>query len=538
MTTKLNKKGNLPPLPTIQSFPITTVKLDYSAKGNLQFVKEPMQQLYEITVSSLFGKDTYYQSSDELVKRLRTHVNTIVDAGQMDFIANVAIYARSVMLIRTIPVVLVVEFAKAIADRRESGIQYTNMRKLVCDVIQRADQINDFLAYTLEVFGNKKAIPMAVRRGLSDACNKFNEYHFGKYNKSTSVKFRDVLRIVHPVPKNDEQGTIFSKIMKDTLDTPYTWETQLSVNGQTTGDNKKSKKQLWTELVTSGKMGYMALLRNLRNICEAEIEPSVMREHVCAVIADPVRVAESKQFPFAFVQAYSAVKQIAPQPVLAALSTALDHSCINIPKIGNDIVILVDSSGSMTGNGYGNTFSPAEMAATLAAGLIKANSLSAYKIKVILFDTKAREHPVNATDNVMTIQRDMRAAMSGGATHLSAAFELMKKLKLNPDTVIVISDMQVDCMGNYVDQFPIYTTPNRICVAVNVNASPTTPLAELNGWYQIAGMSANMFKFIPSMREKTTVVDYLNVPYIGAENFNTKEQKQDDGADLYFDLTS
>ena len=95
--------------------------------------------------------------------------------------------------------------------------------------------------------------------------------------KSTKqVKFKDVLRIVHPEAKDARQGMIFEKIMKDTLEAPYTWEVELSRNGQLAKAEQKSKKDLWTELVTSGKMGYMALLRNLRNILEAGVDPAVL----------------------------------------------------------------------------------------------------------------------------------------------------------------------------------------------------------------------------------------------------------------------
>jgi hypothetical protein len=75
--------------------------------------------------------------------------------------------------------------------------------------------------------------------------------------------------------------------------------------------------------------------------------------------------------------------------------------------------------------------------------------------------------------------------------------------------------MEVDSMGAY--ERPDYVFSNKKCIkiAVNLNGSNTTPLSEKSGWYQLAGWSDKMFKFIPAMRESVTVVDALSVPYVG-----------------------
>lgn len=106
------------------------------------------------------------------------------------------------------------------------------------------------------------------------------------------MKFRDVLRITHPNPKSKEVEELFRKILNDTLEIPYTWETELSSRGDT--------KEVWDELIASGRVGYMSLLRNLRNIIKsgADITP------VLAVLSDSIQVKKSKQLPFRFFSAY------------------------------------------------------------------------------------------------------------------------------------------------------------------------------------------------------------------------------------------
>lgn len=556
--SKLNKTGSLPTVERTASK--AGLDVGHSANGNKQFVKPALQMLYELTVSTLFGKGTFYKSGDQLVRELRKQVVTAVDMGAYDFIANLAIHARGEMNIRTIPIVLVVEFAKALSDKREQATSaikakldaeiklgrdqrvralrkqlaeatetysYPHMRKLVCDVIQRADQITDLYAYALDVFGGKGKIPMAIKRGVADAFNEFSEYNFAKYNRDGSVKFRDVLRIVHPKAKDARQGLIFEKIMKDTLEAPYTWEVELSRNGQLPKAEQKSKKQLWTELVMSGKMGYMALLRNLRNILEAGVDSAVIREYVCDVIADPKRVAESRQLPFDFVEAYNIVKDM-DSKVATAVSKAIDLSVSNMPKLGEKVWFIVDFSGSMGGDpddpnrsqyyGYQyGTNSAITTATLLAAALLKANGDRADELAVTLFGSDAKTlRGIDTNNSVLAIKKELlrhRTGSIAGSTNFGAALNQKSSLGFEPDTIVVLTDGEVNSFP--YSRLRNLTGKDTMKLTVNLNAASTTPMTKEDGWFTTSGWSPAMFKWIPAMREKATVVDQLSVPYIG-----------------------
>ncbi len=558
--SKLNKTGSLPTVD--RAAKVAGLEVGYSANGNTQFVKPALQMLYELTVSTLFGKGTFYKSGDQLVRELRKNVVTAVDMGAYDFIANLAIHARGEMNIRTIPVVLVVEFAKALSDKREAGTaaikakldaeiklgreqrvralrkqladatdtySYAHMRELVRDVIQRADQITDLYAYALEVFGAKGKIPMAIKRGVADAFNKFGEYNFAKYNRDGSVKFRDVLRIVHPEAKDARQGMIFEKIMKDILEAPYTWEVELSRNGQLAKAEQKSKKQLWTELVMSGKMGYMALLRNLRNILEAGVDSAVIREYVCDVIADPKRVAESRQLPFDFVEAYNIVKGM-DSKVATAVSKAIDLSVANMPKLGNKLWVIADFSGSMGGDeddphnrygGYGSSTGTSAIttATLLAASLLKANGDRVDELAVTLFGSDAKTlRGIDTNNSVLAIKKNLLTHRTGniaGSTNFGAALNQKSSLGFEPDTIVVLTDGEVN--GFPYSRLRNLTGKDTMKLTVNLNAASTTPMTKEDGWYTTSGWSPAMFKWIPAMREKASVVDQLSVPYVGVQ---------------------
>lgn len=526
--SKLNTKGTRPaPKKTYKAPAIKNVSLEMSqgvsANGNRQWNKEPLQHLYELTVSTLLGRDTFYRSSDQLVKNMEQKVREAVTLNALDFVANLAVHARVQMNIRSFPVMVVVQFAKAVRDQ---GKSYENMRRLVGDVIQRADQITDMYAYALEVFGSKNKIPMAIKRGVGDAFNKFGEYNFAKYNRDGSVKFRDVLRIVHPVAKDEKQGFIFEKIMKETLDTPYTWETELSKNGQLQPAERKTDKQLWTEIVQSGKLGYMALRMNVRNIVKAGVDDTVIRESVANVLADPARVAHSKQFPFSFIQARNAVKEVGGNRTIErALDQALEAAVANIPVLGVRPVIIIDKSGSMTqGRSTIPTFTPYQQASMLASMVIKAHR-GVDNLAVIAFGSDAVIVDVNPDDSVSSIGQAIDRSRAGGSTNFGSALNLVSKLSFQPDVVFVFTDGEINALWNSRHNLP----STAIKIAVNFEAADSTPMPQREGWYPFSGFSEKMFIWLPLIREQQSIIEMLSQSYCGVEVFKqrTAEQMED-----------
>jgi len=163
------------------------------------------------------------------------------------------------------------------------------------------------------------------------------------------------LFIVHPKAKDEAQQALFNKIVNDELQTPYTWETELSALGQQMFDTAELKHLAvttkWEELIGSNKLGYMALLRNLRNILEAEVSNDMLNK-ACSYLANNKAVANSKQLPFRFLAAYRelvALQNGRVSKVLDALEKAVLQSAANIQGFDDNtrVVIAADMSGSM-----------------------------------------------------------------------------------------------------------------------------------------------------------------------------------------------
>jgi 60 kDa SS-A/Ro ribonucleoprotein len=273
-------------------------------EGAEAFTLDERVELYSAVVTTSLN-DKFYEAADKRMDRIRS----LIMKNDPAFVAKLAIYTRNKMYLRSVPLMLAVELAKT-----QSGNSVVS--KAVKGVVQRADEITELLAYyqlANERNGAKKLNKLSkqIQNGLSEAFNKFDEYQFAKYDRAGEIKLKDALFIVHPKAVNEQQQSLFDKIAKGSLDVPYTWETELSALGQQDFANEKEKQAAfrakWEELITSGKLGYMALMRNLRNIIEAGVSMEIMEE-VCAYLANRDAIAKSKQLPFRFLAAYREIK--------------------------------------------------------------------------------------------------------------------------------------------------------------------------------------------------------------------------------------
>ncbi|SDJ78690.1 TROVE domain-containing protein [Chryseobacterium jejuense] len=317
-------------------------------EGAKAYVMTPAEELYSAVVTTGLSDITYEKGNDRLER-----IQSLIQKNDPEFVAKLAVYARKDMYLRSIPLVLATELAK-----EASGNDLVS--KTVDGVIQRADEITELLAYyqlANERTETKKLnrLSKQIQKGLVKSFNKFDEYQFAKYNRKGEVTFKDALFLVHPKAKDENQQTIFNKIVYDILDTPYTWEVELSVLGQKKfadeAEKKLAFKNKWEELIFSNKLGYMATLRNLRNILEAGVSPEAMSK-VCSYLSDERAVRNSKQLPFRFLAAYRELKKL-DSPYLSSVWSALEEALVasaqNIKGFGfnTSVVIAADVSGSM-----------------------------------------------------------------------------------------------------------------------------------------------------------------------------------------------
>lgn len=506
-------------------------------EGAKAFAMSPEMELYTAVVT--WGlSDSFYEKNDARLIRLQ---QLIMECDPL-FVGKLAIYARTKMYMRSVPLVLITELAKL-----HSGDNLVS--KVVASVVNRADEITELLAcYEMlnERSGTKKLnrLSKQLQKGLSASFNRFDGYQFAKYNRDGAIKLRDALFLVHPKAKDDAQQELFDKIVNGTLETPYTWETELSAVGRSNYDSNEARARAfcakWEELIDSGKLGYMALLRNLRNMLSAGVSYTHLQK-VCATLADPDKVAKAKQFPFRYLAAYRELLNAETYPVLmsniqkatvpltgnkgytgdllSALENAVQASAVNIMGFDHETRVLLacDVSGSMQ-----TSVSPRSKVMLYDIGLMLAMLLQSRcrNVEVGMFGNTWKTITVprnNILGNVQEFYR--REGEVGYSTngHLVIKDLLMRRVKM--DKVMLFTDCQLwnsaANSGNHLQplwlRYKAEVAPEAKLYVFDLQGYGKAPLQLLkNEVYLIAGWSDKVFEVLAALETGSSAVNAVN----------------------------
>lgn len=403
----------------MSKFNQTNTNKTVNKEGHIAYKMNDKELLMTQVLTTFFNENKFYgDNSKEIIE----NATKLISNGEAKFVANLARYIRKEMHLRSVSHVLT-----AIIANNMNSKQYT--KQVVADVVERADDITEILACYLDMFG--KPIPNALKKALATAMNKFDAYSFKKYNGGNkSVKFKDVLKLIHANPKDQEQETIFNQIINDTLPAIQTWETELSANGNT--------QESWETLIENNKIGIMALVRNLRNILNAQ--PKNINK-VYEKLTDKNTILHSKLLPFRFFSAYKELQNVsnAGTKVFDALETALEYSIENMQKLEGTTVIAIDTSGSMGSSISGKSnVSCVDIARLLAvlATRICDNAI------VYAFDTDLRKISISTKGGIIKTAMDIK--YYGGGTYLNLPLEEMINKKIKADRLIMFSDNMIN----------------------------------------------------------------------------------------------
>ncbi len=368
-----------------------------------------------------FVNDQFYRNSQTTLDELRTLVSKVKDK---EFVAKAAIFARDRFGMRSITHALAGELTSQL-----NGAEWG--KKFYDKVVVRVDDMTEILSYYLAYKTSKDSpkFPNSLKKGFAKAFDKFDGYQLAKYkSENKDVKLVDLVNIVHPVPTVRNSAAL-EALVKGELKSTETWESKLSKAGQiaeSEEDLAQLKADAWDELISTRKIGYFALLRNLRNIITQS--PKSVKA-ACELLVDEKMIKNSRVLPFRFSTAYEEISKLGSskevRDVLVAINQALDISVCNVPKFDGETLVVMDVSGSMSGK-------PSEIASLFGAILAKVNNCD-----VMTFSTNAQYKQYNPMDSVLTIRGSFR--YSGGGTNFRSIFEKANK---KYDRIIILSDMQ------------------------------------------------------------------------------------------------
>jgi 60 kDa SS-A/Ro ribonucleoprotein len=358
--------------------------------------------------------DEYYRGANTAAARVKELVAQI---GDKKFAAKAALYARKEAGMRSVTHLVASELAHAVKGEAWTTRFYDR-------IVHRPDDALEILACYLATHG--RPIPNALKKGLGVALARFDDYQLAKYRKTRAeITLVDLVNLVHP-PHTEP----LRKLVNGTLAPAETWETKLTQAGaaaESDAELAELKQDVWARLLTSRKLGYFALLRNLRNILASAPELS---DVAIAMLTDARLIKKSLVLPFRFTTALEALESSGlpnAGPVLAALSQAVDASLENVPHFEGKTLIALDGSGSMMGR-------PIKIGALFTATLAKANDAD-----VMLFSDDARYVSINPRDTTLSVAAWLEGQCAAAGTNFHAIFQRAKRAY---DRIVILSDMQ------------------------------------------------------------------------------------------------
>ena len=405
----------------------------------------PAEELTRTVLACLLWEDSFYEDGQSVADR----IDSLCDRVSPEFIASLAITARQHHNLRHAPLLLLCNLA-----RRGSGAIVSDT---ICEVITRADEMAELLSIYWR--SGRKPLSNPMRRGLAKAFAKFSEYQLAKYaGRKSGVTLRDVMFLCHPKPTSDEQARVFMQIANGTLPPPETWEVLLSAGSD--------KKATFESLIKDGKLGYLALLRNLRNMMTAGCDSQLVRD----AILD--RNGAGKVLPFRFIAAARAVPSLEP-----VIDEAMQAAMASLPKLSGKTILLVDVSASM----HASLSSRSDMSRLdAAAGL--ASIINAEDLRVFSFSNRYVEVPprrgMSGIDAISSSQEHSGTYLGAAVTHVNT---------IPHDRLIVITDEQ---SADYVPP-PVC----RFAYMINV-ANFSKGVGYRSGWTHIDGFSEHVLTYI------------------------------------------
>ena len=446
--------------------------------GGQAFAETPKLEFVSILLTS-FVKDQFYKSEDEGLKRVTDLLKEIDPL----FAAKTAIYARTKYGMRSISHVVAGEIARLV-----KGKEWT--KRFFSRIIYRPDDMSEILSYYYAKNGKGKE-PNSLKKGFAKALAQLNEYELGKYKgEGKTVSMIDLVNLCHPA-----HTEAISKLIKGTLTPPKTWEVKMTQAGQkakTDEEKEELKKDVWKNLISEKKIGYFALLRNLRNMLEQapEAVPGALE-----MLVDEKLIKNSLVLPFRFATAIKEIEQLSGtdtklnRDTLMALNKAVEISLSNVPKFDGSTLVVLDTSGSMEGK-------PVEIGALFSVVLVKSNNAD-----FMYFSDDAAYVNLNPMDSVLTLTKKIQNDCESGGTNFQAIFNTANKPY---NRIVILSDMMgwigYDAPTHELAEYKKRTGANPKIYSFDLAGYGTLQLPQEN-IFCLAGFSEKTFDVIKMLEQ-------------------------------------
>lgn len=488
-------------------------------QGGTAIKLAPELELIALLSTGLDGR--FYEKENEREKRLVELIKT-VGKKNPELVAKMLVYTRSVIGQRSITHVGAVAAATVLSGNPLATKFFGKRSKKENKggIVFRIDDMLEIVSYYY-LRNPGKPLPNAMKRGFKAALEASDTYELAKYQaKGSAISLVDIVNLVRPKPAKDMEET-FKLLMTGGLKQFNTHEDKNTKAGQViaekvrTGEISKAdaakelanaKAENWAQLVGEGTIGYLALLRNLRNIVTTATDETF--KAAMEMLTDEKRVRKSLVFPHQIDLAFEVLLAEATVPsnrkmaLLESVNKAYELAIPNLSELFTHgrTAVVIDTSGSMTSsvnlNGKRINSRAVEKAALIGATLAKGIGADMYH-----FSNNCERLSFNPLDTVNTIKNFVVQRSYGGGTEFGSIF---RTLNGKYDRIFVISDMQgsdsILRAGSYQSYTASYGRP--VIYSIDLCGYGTTMFKQNDKIVNLFGYSADIYEMV-----KTAEID-------------------------------
>jgi len=555
------------------------VKETTTHEGGQGFTQRPEAELIGILSTGI--QNTFYEKESERETRLKGLIDKLSKTNKL-FVAKALVYARSVFGQRTVTHLGAVDLLPHLSGD-ELGKRFFTKRDRKSNrggIVYRLDDMAEILACYMAKnkikVEDKWTMPRAMKLGFKAAIEDADTYELAKYQlKGNAVSLVDIVNLVHPVPSK-RNGTIkvsldefkkaiagtkfekeydFSQLKADetVMEIPAlralvlgilkqfnTVEDKNTDAGQEVAELVKSgevtkeeaekllvekKTENYEELIKTKKIGYLALLRNLRNIIKTD--NSELLDMACELLVNKDFIRKSLVWPHQIDLALEVMliefKGRQLQKVSKALSDAYEAAIPNLENLlpEGKTAVVFDTSGSMEGGWAGGlkinvggkatqiNARPVDKATLIAATFAKGTGGDVYHFG----STCARIKGFNPNDSINTLKQSFAKHIGecGHGTTYSSILPQLSKDGGQYDRILIITDEQGhDSFEHTYKQYSNkYGTPYIYFINI-VGYGPTMAKAG-NRVFRLYGYSADIYEKIPQLEININeIIDSIN----------------------------
>ncbi len=546
------------------------VKPVITHQGGQGYTQKSEKELVGLLATGL--SNTYYERETERETRFKSVLNTVASKNAL-FAAKALVYARTIFgqrsvthvgAIELLPYLTGTELAKRFYSKRERNANKGG-------IVYRLDDMAEILAVYQAKNGVDAPIPNSIKKGFKDAIENSDAYSLAKYQmKSRAISLVDIVNLVHPLQTKIQgtvdidvaefqkavMGTKFEKTAFEVKDGKVTIPTLMALvlgllkqfntvedknteagkivaekvkKGEISAEEAKNelneaKTDNYKELIETKKIGYLALLRNLRNILKTNnIE---LLDKACELLVQKDFIRKSLVWPHQIDLALEIMILEFSGQAMAKITKALDEAYeLSIPNLKELLpegktAVVFDTSGSMVGGWYNKVYvnsktvinkSPVEKAALIAATFAKGVYGDVYQ-----FASFAKQITGwNPNDSINTLKKNFMSHIGecNHGTNFGSCFALFEQTNKRYDRVIIISDEQ-DGYNNVENNYKSYCnkfgTPYVYIVNVCGYAS-TSPIKNGQRVFRLYGYNQDLYDKITQMEiNPAVVIDEIN----------------------------